>query len=202
MRHTEYMATTVEEKDIILVRRVLTGDKSAFRSLVERYQNYVFSIAVSITKNREEAEEVAQDVFIKVYKQLGSFQQRSQLSTWLYTITYRTGLDYVRRKRLHTEPIEREDGQAIPLADDLEAGPSGQLQQSDLQDLLAGALEQLEAADAALLQLYYFKERSVREITDITGLSASNVKTRLFRLRNQLKEVLSQKLNQEIEDLL
>lgn len=196
------MATTVHDEDIDLVRRVLTGDKTAFRSLVERYQNYVFSVAVTITKNREEAEEIAQDVFVKVFKQLGSFQQRSQFSTWLYTIAYRTSLDHVRRKRLHTEPIEREDGQALPIADDLEAGPAGQLQQHDLQDLLQAALKQLDPTDAALLQLYYFKERSVREITEITGLSASNVKTRLFRLRNQLKEVLSQRLNQEIEDLL
>lgn len=196
------MATTMQNEDIELVRRVLTGDKTAFRSLVERYQNYVFSVAVTITKNREEAEEVAQDVFVKVFKQLGSFQQRSQFSTWLYTIAYRTSLDHVRRKRLQTEPIEREDGQAIPIADDLAGGPAGQLQQHDLQDLLQAALKQLEPADAALLRLYYFKERSVREITEITGLSASNVKTRLFRLRNQLKEVLSQKLNQEIEDLL
>lgn len=192
----------MQENDIELVRRVLTGDKEAFRSLVERYQNYVFSVAITIIKNREEAEEVAQDVFIKVYKQLGSFQQRSQLSTWLYTITYRTALDYARRKRPYTEPIEREDGQTLPIAENPAAGPSDQLLQHDLRETLQEAVKKLEPADAALLQLYYFKERSVREITEITGMSASNVKTRLFRLRNQLKEVLSQQLNQEIEDLL
>ncbi len=195
------MASSTPEEDVVLVQRVLTGQRSAFRSLVERYQNYVFSVALQVIKNREVAEEIAQDVFIKVYNQLGSFEQRSRFSTWLYTIAYRTSLDYARRKRLKTNSIDQEDS-ALQLPDEAAASPSGQLDQADLNDQLKAVLDELKPADALLISLYYFRERSVSEISEITGLTPSNIKTKLFRLREQLRDLLSQKLKEEIEDLL
>ena len=81
-----------------LIDAVIAGDQASYRSLVERYQNYIFTITYNVLKNREEAEEAAQDVFIKVYKTLRSFERKSKFSTWLYTIAFRTALDYQKRK--------------------------------------------------------------------------------------------------------
>jgi RNA polymerase sigma factor (sigma-70 family) len=83
-----------------LIDAVIRGDQAAYRSLIDRYQKYVFTIAYNILKNREEAEEAAQDVFIKVYKTLRGFERKSKFSTWLYTIAYRTALDYQKKEEI------------------------------------------------------------------------------------------------------
>lgn len=189
------------DDDLELVRQVLLGEVQAFEQLVARYQNYVFSVALSVVRQREEAEEIAQDTFVKVYKQLGSFAQRSRFSTWLYKIAYRTALDYARKKRLPVQQIQREDGSPIPIAD-TDTGPEGLLQQHNLQEVLEEALVHLKPEDALLVRLYYLRERSVREMVDITGLTESNIKTRLFRIREQLRQLLTLHFSNDIQDWL
>lgn len=189
------------DDDLELVRQVLLGEVQAFEQLVAHYQNYVFSVALSVARQREEAEEIAQDTFVKVYKQLGSFAQRSRFSTWLYKIAYRTALDYVRKKRLPVQQIQREDGSPIPIAN-TDTGPAERLQQHDLQEVLEEALGYLKPEDALLIRLYYLRERSVREMADITGLTESNIKTRLFRIREQLQQLLTLHFTKDIQDWL
>lgn len=188
-------------EDIHLIQQVLKGDQAAFRTLVERYQSYVFTITYRILKNREQAEEAAQDVFIKVYRMLGSYQQKSKFSTWLYTIAYRTALDEARKKKRYAESIEA-DEQYLQIADTTGKSPAFEAHQADLNKQLEQAIQYLKPLDATIITLYYLHEKNVQEIQVITGLSKTNIKTKLHRLREQLRGQLKQQLQAEVKDLL
>jgi RNA polymerase sigma-70 factor (ECF subfamily) len=187
--------------DIHLIQKILRGDQSAFRSLVERYQNYVFTITFKVLKSRELAEEVAQDVFIKVYRMLGSFEQRSKFSTWLYTIAYRAALDEARKKKYRTDSIE-DDTNFLQIADQEGKSPTFNMMQDDLSQHLQKALKQLRPIDATIMSLFYLSEKNIQEISEITGLSISNIKTKLHRLREQLRIQLVNNLKTEAKDLI
>jgi len=189
------------DEDIRLVSQVMTGDQSAFRLLVERHQDFVFSIALRVVRSREEAEEIAQDVFVKVYRSLSSFEQRSGFRTWLYTVTYRAAIDKYRTLKAPQTSLD-DDRSAFQVAERTESGPANQTQQSDLRAQLQLALNRLKPEDATLIELFYLHEQSVKDIADITGLSLSNVKTKLHRLRESLKEQLTHLLKGEVQDLL
>jgi RNA polymerase sigma factor (sigma-70 family) len=178
------------EDDILLVRRVLQGDRSAFRQLVESYQQYVFTIAHNVLKNREEAEEVAQDVFLKVYKMLGSYRQESKFSSWLYAVAYRSAIDASRRKKLPAQSLEK-DGTELPIPDLVSKNSLENLQDQELSTWVHGAVQTLKPQDATIVTLFYLNEQPVSEIAKITGLSITNVKTKLHRLREQLREDLA-----------
>ena len=187
----------MEDKEAI--QKTLAGNIAAFEPLVEKYQNYVFSVTYQILKKREVAEEAAQDVFIKAYKTLESFRGESRFSTWLYTIAYRTAIDITRKKGNNTVSIDGEENY-LQIADDPNHSPSEQLNKADLTFHLEKAIDQLNAKDASVIKLYYLNERSVKEIAAITGLSVTNVKTKLFRLRDQLKLILQKELDNELSE--
>jgi RNA polymerase sigma-70 factor (ECF subfamily) len=189
------------DEDLQLIQSVLRGEQAAFQHLVERYQDYVFTITFKVLRKHEVAEEVAQDVFIKVYRMLGSFEQRSRFSTWLYTIAYRAALDEARKKKRHTTSIEAEDNY-LQIEDTDTAAPDQDLLQGDLATQLKQAMDRLKPLDANLISLFYLQERSIPEIAEITGLSVSNIKTKLHRLREQLRKKLRQQLQSETKDLL
>ncbi|MEN0004538.1 MAG: sigma-70 family RNA polymerase sigma factor [Bacteroidota bacterium] len=189
------------EEDIKLINATLKGDQFAFQHLVEKYQHYVFTITYRVLKRREEAEETAQDVFIKVYKTLGSFEQRSKFTTWLYAVTYRTALDKARKKNYPIDSIDDDDNY-LQLENTFGESPSDAIQQEDLQSQLERAISRLKPVDASLITLFYLHEKSIKEIAAITGLTISNIKTKLHRLREQLKVLLEEQLQQEIHDLL
>jgi RNA polymerase sigma factor (sigma-70 family) len=178
------------EDDILLVRRVLQGDRGAFRQLVESHQQYVFTIAFNVLKNREDAEEVAQDVFLKVYKMLGSYRQESKFSSWLYAVAYRSAIDASRRKKLLQQSLEK-DGAELPIPDLISKNSLENLQDQELSNWVQNAVQTLKPQDATIVSLFYLNEQPVSEIAKITGLSITNVKTKLHRLREQLREDLS-----------
>lgn len=188
------------DEDIQLIEAVLRGDRSAFQRLVERYQNYVFTVTYRVLKSREEAEEAAQDTFIKVYQTLASFEKKSKFSTWLYTIAYRTAIDTARKKQLQTNSID--DEASFLQIKDPEKTPVQQTQQSDLKLQLEEVIQQLRPEEATLITLFYLNEKSVKEIAEITGLTVTNVKTKLHRTREALRELLQTQLREEVEDML
>ena len=98
-----------KETDIALINAVLAGNINQYALLVKRHQKFVFTLAMRFAKNREDAEEVAQDCFIKAYKALGTFKQTSKFSTWLYSITYTTAMTFLRKKRLDTQSINDDE---------------------------------------------------------------------------------------------
>ncbi|MDX2070742.1 MAG: sigma-70 family RNA polymerase sigma factor [Haliscomenobacter sp.] len=184
------MQTHYMEEDLLLVQRVLRGDQAAFRQLVEQYQNYVFTIAMRVLNSREEAEEVSQDVFLKVYKMLGSYRQESKFSSWLYAVTYRTAIDNARKKKLPLQNIDP-GSTALQTPDVHSKNPAELTQDNDLRHQVQSVINRLKPGDANIITLYYLHEQSVQEIAEITGLSVTNVKTKLFRLREQLRQELT-----------
>ena len=98
-----------KETDIALINAVLAGNTNEYAALVKRHQRFVFTLAMRFTKNREDAEEVAQDCFVKAYKALGTFKQTSKFSTWLYSIVYTTAMTFLRKKSLDTQSIHDDE---------------------------------------------------------------------------------------------
>ena len=176
------------------IQRTLAGDQSAFQFLVEKYQYYVFSVTFNILKKREEAEEAAQDVFLKAYKTLESFRGASRFTTWLYTIAYRTAIDSQRRKVHHAYSLNDEENH-IQIVDQSTPTPDTKLNRADLKTHIERAIKQLKPKDAAIITLFYLNERSVKEIAQITGLTVTNIKTKLYRLRDHLKTILQKELD-------
>lgn len=188
------------KEDQIYIDRVLQGDTNAFAHLINRYKDMVFTLAIKIVKSREDAEEVAQDSFLKAYQKLDGFKGQSKFSTWLYTIVYRSALTKVRKKKLETTDIDsyvldnhRED-QDFPQ---LEAIKSG-----EQQKYVRKAIDSLGQTDCLLITLFYLHDKSIEEIQEITEMSQSNVKVRLHRARKKLHTELSVLLKEEVKTIL
>ena len=186
--------------DQIYIDRVLQGDSNAFAFLINRYKDMVYTLALKIVKSREDAEEVAQDSFLKAYQKLEGFKGQSKFSTWLYTIVYRSALTKVRKKKLETTDIDsyvldnHKDGQDFPQ---LEAIKNGEQQKYVRQ-----AIDNLGETDSLLITLFYLHDNSIEEIQEITEMSQSNVKVRLFRARKKLYKELSLLLKEEVKTIL
>jgi RNA polymerase sigma-70 factor (ECF subfamily) len=186
--------------DQIYIDRVLKGDTNAFAYLIDRYKNMTYTLAIKIVKNHEDAEEVAQDSFLKAYEKLDSFKGESKFSTWLYTIVYRNAITKIRKKRVATSDIDdyvidnHSEGSDSPQ---LEA-----LKNEEQQKYVKEAIERLSEKDALMITLYYLNESSVEEIEQITGLTQSNIKVRLFRARKKLNTELAFLLKEEVKTIL
>jgi len=170
-----------------LIGRILNGDVSGYAVLVNQYKDLSFTIAFRILGNREDSEEVIQDAFVKAFRSLSSFRQKSKFSTWLYRIVYNTAISRKRIKGIAFQSIEE-----MPF---LDAGSeSGEDPAAEQGQLLEFALKQLPEEDRAIITLYYLNESSVDEIHAITGFSRSNVKIKLFRARKKLQEIMSKSM--------
>jgi RNA polymerase sigma-70 factor (ECF subfamily) len=182
----------VQLDDIAVIKMVLQGQQTAYAVLVTRYQQYVFTLVMRYVNDRELAEELAQDVFLKAYKYLADFKGNSKFSTWLYTIVNTTCLSHLRKKKYETILLEEE--KMVSISDSNSAAkPSDKLEQKTQKHLLEQAMKQLSVAESQILTLFYLAEQSVDEIGMVMGLTTSNVKVRLFRARQKLKEVLENK---------
>ena len=188
--------TNQQVSDRELIDRVLAGDSRAYHGLVERYQHMVFTLAVRLLRNRELAEETAQDVFVKAYQGLKGFRGGSKFSTWLYKIAYHRILDVADAE--NRKPGLRSD--LLPekvTARSLEE-PWSQLMEKERRSVLDQALSRLEPDDRSLLSLFYLQEQSLQEVSEITGLNQGTVKVRLFRARERLRASLETHMNGKI----
>ncbi len=184
------------DQDQPYIERTLKGDMKAFTMLVDRYKYMVYTLAMRMVKNKEEAEEIAQDTFLKVYNALGSFKGDSKFSTWVYKITYYRSLDYI--KKLGRTPslstIEGLVENSIVEEDDI----IDKLEQIEKKGVIKEAVQLLPGDDGILITLHYFEELSLQEISGIMEISANNVKVKLFRARKRLHHILMNKLEPEI----
>lgn len=186
--------------DIELIHQVLAGHQSAYADLVKRHQRYVFTLALRFVKNREDAQEVAQDSFVKAYKALPNFQQQSKFSTWLYSIVYTTSMTFLRKRKLDTYSMD-DDAVFIEVKNQSEAkmNPAEQKSQSYYVNL---AISQLLPDDSAILTLFYQGEQSLEEIAGVVNMETNTVKVKLYRARHRLKEKLELLLKEEVRELL
>jgi RNA polymerase sigma factor (sigma-70 family) len=189
-----------ELTDIEVIPRVLGGDHQVYSILVERYQNFVFTIALRYVKTREDAEEVAQDVFIKAYRSLADFRGSSKFSTWLYTIATTTSLTFLRKKKLDVHSLDNEH--VFERAENIEGGMSAnQVEQKSRQQMVNQALGLLNPEDAQILSLFYKGEQTLDEIAEILGKETNAVKVQLHRARGRLKEKMQKHFSEEIKDI-
>lgn len=178
-----------------LIQQVQKGDVQAFRQVVEKYERLAYSIAMKITKNQEEAEEVVQDSFLKIYRYIHQYNGESKFSSWLYKIVYNTSLTKIRNKKLAIEPI----GQSHLNLKNIEDRDA--IVKSDQEVIIKMAIEQLATDDQLILTLFYLAEKNINEISVITDWSKSNCKVKLMRARNKLAEVFKS-MNLKMEDLI
>lgn len=178
-----------QKTDQQLIEKTLQGHTASFGELVVRYQDFIFTIVVRMVKRREEAEEIAQDSFVKAFERLESFQGKSKFSSWLYSIAYRTALDYLRKAKRFQDTIVVEEMNDLEVAT-FENGLQ-QLVAKERSQLIQECIMKLPEIDAAIITFYYFEELSVREIAKITEQSQDNIKIKLYRSRKKLYTLLS-----------
>ncbi len=173
-----------------LVRRVQAQDEMAFREIVDRYQGKVFSIIYGILRNRNDAEDIAQQVFAKIYFSIKNFDFRSSLLTWIYKITVNECYDYLRKKRVRKLVYESEFSAEETMrlensepATDQTAPVDQRLAQ---QDLVLKLLSKLSEEDRTLILLKEVEGHSVEELSGMTGMNENTIKVKLFRARQKL----------------
>jgi len=192
------MNTGPTDSDII--SRVLQGERQLYAELVKRYQNFVFTITLRYTQNREDAEEVAQDVFVKAYRSLSDFRGDSKFSTWLYTIVTTSCITFLRKKKLDTQSLDNE--RVFEVADSQDSGMrANQVEQKSRHAMVNKAIQLLSPDDAKLITLFYKGEQSLDEIGQIMGIDPNTVKVKLHRARARLKEKMEKYFSQEVKDL-
>ena len=177
-------------EEAILVRRVQANDEMAFKEIVERYQTKVFSIIYGILRNHNDAEDIAQQVFAKIYFSIGNFDFRSSLLTWIYKITVNECYDYLRKKRVRKlvyesdfneeDSLMMENSQTamdhnVPVDETLER-----------RDLLLKLLSKISDEDRSLMLLKEVEGHSVEELAEMTGMNENTIKVKLFRTRQKL----------------
>lgn len=188
------------KSDEYYIKQVLDGKKSEFAILVEKYKDMVFTIALRITGIREDAEEIAQDVFVKAFQYLNTFKAHSKFSTWLYAIAYNQSVSFIRKKKPETFSIEHI---TTELHENYgENDPQFMYFDTIPEQYAVKALKSLDKNDQIILTLYYQNENSVKEISKITGMSISNIKVRLFRGRKKLMSEIEKIFKTEMVDLL
>ena len=185
----------------MLIEKVLTGQPELYAILVKRHQRFVFTLALRFAKNREDAEEIAQDCFVKAYKALGTFKQTSKFSTWLYTITYTTAMSFLRKKQLYTFSINDENT-VIQLENHTSDFKANGYEKTDSYRFLNQAISQLLPDDAAIITLFYQGEQSLEEIGLTLNMASNTIKVKLHRARQRLKEKLQYLLKDEVKELL
>jgi RNA polymerase sigma factor (sigma-70 family) len=192
------MSTGLNDNEII--SKVLSGDHQAYAGLVDRYQSYVFTLALRMVKTREDAEEVAQDVFVKAYKYLADFKGASKFSTWLYTIVHNTGISFLRKKKLDVHSLDNE--QVFERADNLDSGMrANMVEQKSKIRMVHEAISMLSTDDAQIITLFYKAEQSLEETAQVLGIEVNAAKVRLHRARTRLKEKMEMHFSEEVRNL-
>jgi len=182
-----------------LIERVKAGDKEAYTGLVNSYKDMIYTVCLRMLRSEADAEEAAQDVFVKVYRSLGSFQAKAKFSTWLYRIAYNNCISVIRKKV-----------KMIDLVDEVPEGEVDEMEMNGLESLSAQersrylnmAIESLGETDAVVVTLFYYDEMSLEEISQVTGLTSSNIRIKLHRSRKKMYQVICENLKSEVSSIL
>ena len=178
-----------------LVARALAGSEDAFRRLVERYQRPVLSVIARMVGDPALAEDLAQEVFVKAYRKLRTFDRRRKLSSWLFKIAHNTTLDHLRRFRPETVTLEAtttggEDSWEVLRADEAQ-GPERRAESSELMTRLESALGRLIPSYREILLLRFRQGLAYHEIAEVTGMAMGTVKVQLHRARKRLAALMA-----------
>ena len=181
------------DEDAALVERALNDDLAAFEQLVTRYQDKITGFAARMLSDRDEAEDVAQEVFIKAYRHLESFRGASSFSTWLYRITTNLCIDRVRAKKRRPqsaysldEPIDREEDSGKREIADTTFEPSGQIERDELRLQVRQTMAEMPEKQRSVLVMCDLQGMAYEEIAQVLGCPIGTVKSRLFHARADL----------------
>jgi RNA polymerase sigma-W factor len=194
-RENTAVDTAEMTEDVTLVRRTLAGDQEAFTQLVEKYKDPVYNVAYRMLGNATEAEDVAQEAFVRAYTQLRTYKDTHRFSTWLLSIASHLSIDQLRRRRFLALPLEN-----VPFLEwiaDLGAGPEQAAVQGETSDEMQRLLQQLPPKYRAVLVLRYWHDLSYEEIAGVLHLTPALVKARLHRAR----ELVARRMHAEGVDL-
>lgn len=190
------MPVTKDLQDLDLIDRILNGEESACKMLVDKHKDYAFTIAYRILDNREEAEEVSQDAFIKSFKSLQGFNRDSKFTTWFYRVVHNLAVSQLRKKKTHFDTLEEHydlESDGIEIDD---------ISMKERKQYLEMAMKRLVPDDTTMLTLFYLREFSLEEIAEITEIAANTIKVKLFRARKRLAIELQLILQNEVNSLL
>ena len=185
------------DPDSGLVTKARRGDRSAFGELVTRYYDMVYGLAYGVLNNREQARDVAQDIFLKVFNDLSKFSGKSKFKTWLYRVSVNSAIDEQRRKKptLSLDATDASDDEDRPpvIIEDRQPSPREKVAAGELQQIVKKALDELTPEHRAILVLREWQGLSYEEIAETLNIDQGTVMSRLFYARKKLGEVLKKR---------
>lgn len=186
--------------DEVYLEKIRAGNVQAYSFLVNKHKSLAFTLALRMVKNREDAEEITQDAFLKAYHALPDFKGDSKFSTWLYRIVYNNSLNKLRKNVKPTVVIDEYVEYDLSFANMDEELKS--LHAKERRLYVKEAIDELDEEEAVIITLFYIEELPSATISEITGLTDANIRVKLFRARKKLHTILQQKLNGELKELL
>jgi len=172
-----------EHSDQLIIKQILDGQKDLFRLLVRRYERHILGMGMSFFRNKEDASDYAQEVFIKIFRNLSGFEGRSRFSTWLYKIAYNTAINGKNRRKEY-QSLADEDA-----AVDYHT-PENQLIRQAAKEAVLASMQELPERYRVCVDMFFFYDRSYQEIEIITGFPVNTIKSHVFRAKKVLREKL------------
>jgi len=178
------------EKDLRDIDLILKGKQRGYNNILNRYKGFIFTVILKIIHNREEAEELAQDTFVKAFKSIDTFERKATFRTWLYRIAYTTTISHIRSNKKRNEVFSN-----VEIRDDRVGDRSYEEIDKDQhrKEYIKRAMNILQADDAAVLSFYYLREMSIKETAQVMSIEENAVKVKLYRARQRLSNILKQK---------
>ena len=184
-----------------LIKNILHGDTRCFATLVDKYKDLVFAGVMRMVKNREDAEDLTQEIFVKAYTSLPKFKGESKFSTWLFRIAFNEASTMYRSNSLDTTPVE----DWMNFEESADTGfitQMGELRSQERSQYIQKAMDRMDSRDAMILTLFYLNEHNIAEISDICSMSTANVKTTLSRARVRMAQILKTMLGKDAARIL
>lgn len=184
--------------DPSIIERAVKGDQKAYAKILEEYRGPIYNLIYRMVRNREEAEDLVQEAFLKAFSSLASFNAEYAFSTWLYKIAINNCIDHLRRKKLKTysmdKPVPSQDGEFTREFPDVSMRPDLPLLARERTNLIERAIEELPDKYRIVIVLRHTEERAYEEIAQILDIPLGTVKARIFRAREMLKKKLKDQL--------
>lgn len=187
------------ENENEILHKVIEGDAKAYAHLVDMHKQMAFTIAWRIVKNREDAEEIAQDAFVKVYQSIATFKGTSKFSTWLFRIVYNAAISSIRKKKIEKTEINNDFIENYTL-DEINENLE-KLEEEEQKFIVEKLLDNLNPEESTLINLYYFQDLSTEEMAEVIGISKSNVKVKLHRIRNKMHLEANRILSNQLKEI-
>lgn len=171
------------------IHKVLKGDTSAFGYFVDTYQDMAVTIAFRVCGNKQDAEDIVQNAFVKAFHNLHTFRADSKFSTWFYRIVYNTAITETRGNVHSTEFVDYKQIDMNDSYSDMDT--MARIEENERKELIDRAMERMPKDEAVILTLYYLEDNSVKDIVQITGLTDANIKVKLHRARKRFADTIN-----------